>query len=274
MKAKAVRRGWAAALALALLCSVALCTPASARILKTKRLGQAGGRGLALTVGTGFEYETDPEESELGYPFLLEYEFTDALKLSVEPSYVQIRSKPGERGNNVSGSGDLETTVEWEFVHARRYRPALSFEGIVKWPTAANELLGTHEFDYSTGLIASKEFVGFDVDFNYLYTFVGAPPGVKAQNATEISLASEWHLRPSLDLEGEVVTSTGGGIRSRSGGALGTVGGLGPSENVTETSLGVAEHLNDFLKLEQGVVGKSDGTWQFVFAWEWDFSGR
>jgi len=33
---------------------------------------------------------------------------------------------------------------------------------------------------------------------------VGRLPGVKLQNATEVSLASEWHLRPALDLESEV----------------------------------------------------------------------
>lgn len=268
------RPGPAIGLALALV--IAACPPASARILKTKRLGQPG-QGLAITVGSGFEYETDPEESEFGYPFLLEYEMTKALKLSVEPSYVQIRSKPGERGTSVSGSGDLETTMEYEFLSERRYRPALTLEGIVKWPTAAHEAIGTHEMDYSLGLIVSKEFIGFDLDLNGLYTFVGSPPGLQLQNATELSLASEWHLRPSLDLEGEVVTSTGGGIRGQSG-TLGGIGGragsIGPSENLTEGTLGLAVHLNDFLKLEQGVVGKSDGSWQFVFAWEWDFTGR
>jgi hypothetical protein len=264
------------AVGLALVLVIAAGAPASARILKTRRLGQPG-QGLALTIGSGFEYETDPEESEFGYPFLLEYEMTRALKLSVEPSYVQIRSKPGERGTSVSGSGDLETTVEYEFLSERRYRPALTFEGIVKWPAAAHEEIGTHEMDYSLGLIVSKEFVGFDVDLNALYTFVGSPPGVELQNATEVSFASEWHLRPALDLEGEVVTSTGGGIRGQSG-TLGGVGGragsIGPSENLTEGTLGLAVHLNDYLKLEQGLVAKSDGSWQFVFAWEWDFTGR
>ena len=257
-------------------CLIAASAPASARILKTRRPGQPA-RGLALTLGSGFEYETDPEESEFGYPFLIEYELTKSLKLSAEPSYVQIRSKPGERGVSVSGSGDFETTLEYEFLPERRYRPALTAEGIVKWPTAAHEEIGTHEMDYSLGLVASKELVGFDLDFNALYTFVGSPPGLKLQNATEVSLASEWHLRPALDLEAEVVTSTGGGIRGQSGtlgGIAGRAGSVGPSENVTEGTLGLAVHFNDFLKLEQGIVAKSDGSWQAVFAWEWEFGGR
>ena len=260
----------------ALVAALLAAAPASARILKTKRPGQSAGK-LALTIGSGFEYETDPEESEFGYPFLIEYEFTKTLKLSAEPSFVQIRSKPGQRGTNVSGAGDLETTVEWEFLGERRYRPGLTAEGIVKWPTAAHEVIGTHEFDYSLGLIASKEFVGFDLDFNALYTFVGSPPGVPFDNATEVSLASEYHLRPAIDLLGEVVTSTGGGVRGGSGGLSnlgGRAGSFGASETITEFTLGFALHLNDQLKFEQGAIAKSDGSWQGVFGWEWDFGGR
>lgn len=265
-----IRRLLGAALAVTLVVGV---TPASAKILKTRRPGQ---RGLALTVGSGFEYETDTEESEFGYPFLVEYEVTKALKLSAEPSYVQIRSKPGKPGNTLSGSGDFETTAEYEFITERRYRPGLTAEGIVKWPTAAHEQLGTHATDYSLGLLVSKEFVGFDVEASGLYTFVGSPPGLQLQNATEFSIASEWHVRPALDIEAEVVTSGGGGIRGRPGslGSIAGAGSVGPSERLTEGTLGFALHLNDFLKLEQGAVGKSDGSWQIVFAWEWDFTGR
>jgi len=250
--------------------------PASARIIKTK-LPHQGARGLPLTIGGGFEFETDPEESEYGYSFLAEYEVTNRLKLAAEPSYVQIRSKPGEHGTSVSGPGDFETTLEFEFLSMRRHRPALTAQGIVKWPTATHIEVGTRETDYSVGLIASYEFVGLDLETSALYTFVGSPPGLSLQNETEFSVAAEWRFHPSFDLEAEVVTSTGGGIRGQSG-TLGGLGGraatIGPSETLTEGTLGLATHLNEFLKLEAGVVAKSDGAWQGVFAWEWDFGGR
>src|SRR5262249_7680494 len=159
----------------------------------------------------------------------------------------------------------------------RRYLPSLAIQGVVKWPTAAHEVIGTHEFDYSVGLLAEKDWAGFDLELSALYTFVGSPPGLRLQDGTEYGLSGEWRLRPALDLEGEVIRSTGGGVR----GAASTLGGLrglaaviGPSENVTESTLGLAVHLNDFLQLEQGVVAGSDGSWQLVSAWEWDFSGR
>ncbi len=250
-----------------------VAAPAGAKILKTKRPGQY--KELTLTVGGGVEYETDSEESEYGFPFLVEYGLSDALKLSVEPSYVAIRSKPGQVGDNVSGLGDLETTVEYEFLPERRYRPGLTAEGIVKWPTAADPLIGTRKTDYSLGLIGSKEFVQFDLDLNAVYTFVGSPSGVPLQNTLELSLAAEWHLTPVLDIEAEAVTAAGAGGRFR--GTPGTLGGFGnlggpeQGQSESEFTLGLAELLNRRLKLEEGMILKSDGSWQTVVGWEFDF---
>lgn len=252
---------------------LACVEPSSARILKTRTPGQPGGQ-LALTLGSGFEYETDGEESEYGLPFLAEYGLTDALKLSVEPSYVLVRKK---QGGTISGPGDLETTVSCEFPTERRYRPGIALEGVVKWPTARRGDLGTGKSDYSVGAIVSKEFVQFDLDLNAVYTFVGNPPGVPLQNTFEASLASEWHLNHSLDLEAEVVTAfgTGGRFRGHSGslGGFGNIGGPEQGQSESEGTLGLAEHLNESLKLEQGAILKSDGSWQFVVAWEWDSTG-
>ena len=247
--------------------------PAGARILKTRRPGQY--QELALTVGSGFEYETDSEESEYGYPFLLEYGLTEALQLSVEPSFVAIRSKPGQLGDNASGLGDLETTLEWEFLSERRYRPGLTGVGTVKWPTAADPLIGTRETDYSLGVDVSKEFVRCDLDLNGIYTFVGSPPGVPLDNTLEFSLAAEWHLTSGLDLEAEAVTAAGASGRFH--GAPGTLGGFGnlggpeQGQSESEFTLGLAELLGQHLKLEEGAIVKSDGSWQAVFGWEWDF---
>jgi hypothetical protein len=244
--------------------------PSSARILKTRMPGQY--QELALTVGSGFEYETDGEESEYGFPFLVEYGFTKILKLSIEPSYTLVRKKAG---GSLHGPGDLETTITCEFPTERRYRPGLSLEGTVKWPTAPRGDLGTGKSDYSLGAIVSKEFVQFDLDLEGLYTFVGDPPGVHLQNTLETSLAAEWHLTPSLDLEGEAVTAIGAGGRfhgtpgSLSG--FGNIGGPEQGQSESEFTLGLAERLTSRFKLEEGAILKSGGSWQSVVAWEFDF---
>jgi hypothetical protein len=243
--------------------------PASAKIVQTRRF-----RELALVVGSGFEYQSDGEQTEYGYPFLLEYGPSDALKLTVEPSYLRIRDKVA--GRTTSGIGDLETTVAWEFLTMRRYRPALVVEGIVKWPTAKRGELGTGKTDYSIGAVVSKEFVHVDLDLEALYTFVGSPAGVQLKNTNETSLAAEWHLSSSLDLIGEFVTSGGGGFRGQSGtiGGFGGLGSVGSGGRESEGTLGMAEHLTDHLKLEEGLIYKSDGSWQAVAAWELDFGER
>ena len=249
---------------------VAAATPAGAKILKTKRPGQYS--ELALTVGSGFEYETDSEESEYGFPFLIEYGFTKMLKLSVEPSYILVRRQDG---GSIRGPGDLETTLTCEFPTERRYRPGLALEGVVKWPTARRGDLGTGEADYSLGAIVSKEFVRFDLDLNAVYTFVGSPPGVNLDNTFEASLAVEWQLTPALGIEVEAVTAAGAGGRFRGhSGSLGGFGNLGGPEqgqSESEFTLGLARHLSERLKLEGGTILKSDGSWQAVAGWEFDF---
>jgi len=244
--------------------------PASAKIVKTRRFHE-----LALVVGSGIEYQSDSDQTEYGFPFLLEYGPSDALKLAVEPSYVRIRDKVA--GRTISGIGDLETTVAWEFLSMRRNRPSLAVEGTVKWPTAKKDGIGTGKTDYSIGALLSKEFVHVDLDLEAIYTFVGSPPGVQLQNTNEVSMAAEWHLSDFLDVVGEVLTAGGsGGIRGQSG-TIGGFGGLGASElggRESEGTLGLAEHLTDHLKLEEGLIYKSDGSWQAVAAWELDFAER
>ena len=250
---------------------VAIAAPAAAKILKTRRPGEY--KALALNVGSGFEFGSDSEQSEYGFPVLVEYGFTKVLKLSVEPSYVLVRKK---KGGSIEGPGDLETTLTCEFPTERRYRPGLGLEGVVKWPTARRGDLGTGEPDYSFGVIVSKELVPFDLDLNAVYTFIGSPPGVSLKNTFEASLAAEWQVTAVLDVEAEVVTSIGAGGRFH--GQPGSLGGLanlgGPEQGQSESegTLGFAEHLSDRLKVEEGIILKSDGSWQAVVGWEFDFA--
>lgn len=246
--------------------------PCSAKILKTRRTGQPGHR-LPITVGSGFEYESDGVDKEYAFPFLLEYGITPLLKLSAEPSYISINTK--DEGK-VSGMGDLETTLAYEVIPETRYRPGITPEGIVKWPTASRNELGTGETDYSLGVILSKAFGRIDTDFNAVYTFIGSPPGVKLDNTLDLSLAAEWRLNSVLNLEGEVVTSNApSGFRGRPG-SIGGLGGPGvvsvAGGRETEGTLGLVEALGGRLKLEEGMILRSDGSWQAVVAWEWDLS--
>ena len=117
-----------AACCLVLCALVVTAVPVSAKILKTRKSSQA--QGLAVTFGSGVEYESDSDQSEYGFPFLFEYGMTKRLKLTVEPQYTVIRSTEGD---SVSGPGDLETTLTFDLVPERRYRPLFSAEGLVKW---------------------------------------------------------------------------------------------------------------------------------------------
>ena len=247
-------------------------SPATARILKTRRVGRPG-QPPSITVGSGFEYENDGEESQYGFPFLAEYGLTNIIKVRAEPNFVLIRKRDG---GTTSGMGDLETAATFEFPTERRHRPGLALEALIKWPTARTGDLGTGKTDYTLGAIVSKEFVQCDTEVNAAYTWVGDPPGLSLKDTFEASSAIEWHLNGSLDLLGEAVTAGGAGGRFRiHNSALGIASIGGPQQGLTESefTLGVAEKSGEFLKYEQGVVIKSDGTYQWVLAWEWDFGG-
>ncbi len=236
---------------------LAAAMPASARILKTRPSPGTAPRTLPLTIGSGFEYDSDGEQSELGLPFLLEYSPLAKLTLALEPSYTSIHTKAG---GALSGFGDLETAATVGIVPERRNRPETSMIAAVKWPTAANREVGTGYADYTVGALASKSYVQADVELSVSYTLVGHPAGVRGSNSHEVSLAIERDLTPRLDLLGELVTGGGGAF-----------GASTPGGRESEGTLGLAYQLTERLNLEQGVVFKSDGTWQLVFAWQWEF---
>jgi hypothetical protein len=251
--------------------SLILVTPSlPARILKTRPTASSTySPWSAILVGSGLEFQTNSSESEYDYPLLLEYSFSDQLKLNIEPNFVQIVAKSKD-ARAVGGLGDLETSIQYEFLRERRYRPALGVQGLIKWPTATDPDLGTPGREYSVGLIASKDFVYFNADINVLYTFVedsGQTDGV------QVALAVEWPLNRRFDVIAEVVATIGSGRALgpvESGGGL--IEGVGAT-NGTEGTLGLAWHANKYLKLEQGVIYQSDRSWQFVVGWEWSFGG-
>jgi len=214
---------------------------------------------LPLTIGGGFEFQNDSDQSEYDFPLFVEYNFSETVKLTVEPEFVYIDSN-STNVTSVGGLGDLETSVEWEFLRERRYRPALTAVGLIKWPTASNAELGSPGEDYTAGLIASKDFVYVDLDLSALYTYSGDPD---QQDTVEISLAAQIPLNHKLDLLAELVDTIETGY-----------GAPGAGKNDFEGTLGVAWHVNNYLKLEQGIGISTDGTWQILFGWEFSFAGE
>lgn len=256
-------------LIVALLSATAL--PASARITRSRSTTSSataapGGRPSllapfsSLVFGSGIEYQRDREKTEVGFPILIEYLFTERLKLTVEPKFTRIIGRTPEV-RSVGGFADLETTVDYEFLTERRYRPSLAIEGKIKWPTAEDPDLGDPGRDYTLGLIASKDLVFVNIDFNALYTFTGDR---EQDDTVEVTLATEWKVNSYLGLIVEVANGRRmGGMRDRSVGDV----------NETEATVGLSWKVNKFLQLEQGVVFKEHGVWEAVFAWEWSFGG-
>ena len=269
MKATRLIRIRSTALVTAALVLAAL--PASARITRSRSTASStsaapGGKPSLLTpfyslvIGGGFEYQRDKDQIEYGFPLLLEYNFSERIKLTIEPKFSKIVGRnPDVR--SVSGFADLDTTLDYEFLRERRYRPALSLEGSIRWPTAEDPDLGDRGRDYTIGLIASKDLVFMDVDLNVLYTFAGDRD---QDDTVEISLATEWHVTHYVGLIAELANARRmGSVRGPEAGEL----------NEMEATVGLSWQVSKYLKFEQGIVFKEHGIWEAVFAWEWNFGG-
>jgi Putative MetA-pathway of phenol degradation len=247
---------------------LALCLagPAAARVVKSKKPAT---KARELIVGSRLEFEA----SDFDAPVLVEWSPSKRLQLIAEPSYAKVQL---DNGSTARGFKDLELSGVYEFLPQRRNRPSLALELDLKLPTSSNRQLGTGKSDVGIGLIAVRDFVHWDFEAAGVYTFVGSPTGQKLSNVYEISLSGERHLGRRLDVYGEIVGSGGGafGGNARNGFGLGglqaAVAEGGGTEG--EFTLGVAEHLTQHLKLEQGLTYKSDGTALAILGWEYNFA--
>ena len=235
---------------------------AHAGIVKSKSVHK---QPQELQLASHIEYQT----SEYAIPFQIEWGPTDQWKLALETGY---GASVADSGQWERGALDTEVAVTYEFLPERRNRPSLALQAMVKLPTAKNAELGTKKTDYTLGLVAAKEFVNYDVEFAASYTVLGKPPGVKLNNVMEASLAGEWHRRPRIDYIAELTVSNGGSVRHNSG-----LGGLQSATDNTgatdaELILGIAEHVRAHWKLEQGIAGRSDGSFQILLGWEYNFN--
>lgn len=234
--------------------------PASARILKSRLVENTQGRALVLSLGSGIEYESNSEQTELGLPFLVEYGVTPSLTLSAEPKYVSIHPQGGK---SLRGVGEIETSASYGLLVNRGRRPAIAATGKIVWPTASHAELGTDHREYSVGVLLGRVFARGEMDVNVSYAVAGGAAGGGRSNAFEASLAAEYDLGGAFDLLGEVVTGGGGGAgdrahpeqRGRSG----------------EGTIGLDQQVSEHLVLEAGVVFKFDGARQVTLGWEWDF---
>jgi hypothetical protein len=249
-------------------------------MLRTRHAPEGPTKTIELSFGSGVEFKNDSEERELGFPFWVGYRPIEPLKIVLQCSYEVITSKDPTAVKSASGLGDLETELELTFLAERRYRPAFASKLVVKWPTATNPNLGTGLPDGTIGLIVSKEIVineylKWGMDFNVDYTRVGVPKGADLKaDVVELAFAIEYHACRYCDIKAEVLYNIGGGGNFR--GQLGSIAGIaqpggGGGGNELEFTLGLAQHFFTHLQLEEGVVLQTDGTWQIVVAWEWDF---
>ena len=241
-------------------CMILAAHPALAQSTVFRTKGSASSTWnpkLALTIGTGVDFESSDDEKSAAFPLLVEYNFTQRLRVIGESAFAFVDSHDPEIGN-IRGLDDLETSIEYEAIRERRYTPSITTIGLVKWQTASDEDIGSPGTDVSVGLIASKDFVTFEMDSNLVYTLSGDS---ESPDLMEASIAVSYPLNHFFDLQAEVVRAVGTSGPDRSG------------ADELEGTIGFAWQFTPFQSLESGFLRKDDGSWGVLVGWQYSFGG-
>jgi hypothetical protein len=223
-------------------------------------------------IGTGFEFQISKEGTESALPLAIEYGLAKKITLLVEPvGFTSIRPKIG---NSATGIGDVEVTVLWQIIQEKKIIPSISISTEIKIPTAQSKLIGTGKTDFTPYLIASKSIGKFFASFNFSYTFLGKPAGIKAKNLVNYAIGTIYSVAPRHILfaefygnssafgEGEVpepdsITSSNINLAEISGGE--TVGAFGYGFYLKHDlliSLGISYDNNNAILFRPGIEWK------------------
>ncbi len=225
-------------------------------------------------IGAGLEYQASSEGTETALPLAIEYGISNRFTVLVEP--VAFTNISPNEGTGVTGFGDLEITLFYNFVKEGKYMPALTLSGEVKLPTANSALIGTGKTDYAPYLIASKKIGNLDLSANLSYTIIGKPDGIALElhNTLGYALGGVYTIKQKWILFGEIYGNTSAlgsegpegtdiitGLTSEISGGE-TVGALGfgyyPKPNFL-LSLGINYDNNNAILIRPGIEWKFGG---------------
>ncbi|CAN5606228.1 hypothetical protein BH10BAC5_BH10BAC5_22020 [soil metagenome] len=157
-------------------------------------------------IGTGVEFQTSNEGTEIAVPLSVEYGISKSISLLVEPvAFTRIQTKNIPTAN---GIGDLEFTLFYQILSEKKNSPAISIAGEVKLPTANNRQIGTGKTDYTPFIIISKTMGPFFTSLNLGYTFVGNPDNINANDLFNFSAGTIYTITPSSIIFAEVYGNT------------------------------------------------------------------
>jgi hypothetical protein len=159
-----------------------------------------------VEVESAYERQVSSSGGEAAVPLAFEVGLGKRGELLVEPvPYTWIGPK---HGPNAHGLGDLEVTGLYLLLEEQGTRPAIALAAEPKLPTARNRLIGSGKADGTFYLIGSKRLGRYEAHANLDYAMIGHPAGIRVNNVFGGAFALEYHVRPRLDLVGEVYGST------------------------------------------------------------------
>jgi len=228
---------------------------AQSTVLRTRRPPSEIGSALhPLTIGAAIEVAPDSGESIYNLPLTIDYSLSRSALIHVEPNFVYLDRKQG--GGDSGGLGDLEASLDVEFLPERRFTPSATAQLGTRLPTASRAALGDPGVDLLLGLGLDKDLVFFEMGASLVYSFATS---ARSQDTFEASLAVEIPVRERFAVEAELVQTTGIGGRQ--------------GEDLSEGTVAWAWRANPFATLEQGLTFASDGTWEVILGFQYSFAG-
>ena len=185
--------------------------PAQTLETETARLLPRGAWKFGATVESQFSEGT----SEHAIPLLIEYGLTNRIELTVEP--LPLAAIIPERGQRITGAGDLEATVTALMRRETNMLPAFALAAEAKVPTAGSKRIGTGKADYTMWGIASRHLGRFDTHANVAYTVVGSPAGTRLSNTWGAALATVYRTGSTSEWFAEVLGVTAASPESENG---------------------------------------------------------
>jgi hypothetical protein len=222
-------------------------------------------------IGTGLEFQTSKEGTELALPIEIEYGLSRKFTLLVEP--VGFTSIQPKEGAGAKGIGDLEITLFYQIIREKKVLPSISVSLEVKVPTTKDTLIGTGKTDFTPYLIASKTIGKFFTSVNFSYTFLGKPEGVDASNLFNYALGTIFTASKKSILFAELYgnTSSIGGVETPE---TGTSSNPELSGGETVIAVGYGFYLKKELLLSFGVNYDNNNAFLFRPGIEWKFGGK
>jgi hypothetical protein len=158
---------------------------------------------LQLEFGLDADFDAEEFRNQQTTPLMLRFAATGRLLLSFQ--FEAVKSQVDRTGGRMTGVGDAWLGVQVVTLKESGRHPAFAFAYDAKLPTASEmKGLGSGRVDHKAELLISKQFGGFNLDFNAAYLNVGRKDSGRRADGGLAALALSYTFGNHFGVVGEL----------------------------------------------------------------------